>query len=61
MVALQVPDLAEAQQLLARHDVTLDFDDTTSSKVKFGQLTDPDGNSITLIESLPGFDPATSH
>jgi len=35
----------------------LSYDDTTSANVKFSRLTNPDGNSITLVEPLPGFSP----
>ena len=60
VLTLHVPDIAAARDLLARQDIHLRFDDTSSDKVTFGQLTDPDGNSITLIEPLPGFDPTAS-
>jgi catechol 2,3-dioxygenase-like lactoylglutathione lyase family enzyme len=61
IVTLHVADIAAARDALAREDIHLDLDDTTSNKVEFGQLTDPDGNSISLIEPLPGFLPTASH
>ena len=60
MVTLHVPDIAAAQAELAERGLDLRYDDSTSSKVKFGQLLDPDGNSITIVEALPSFDPAVS-
>jgi catechol 2,3-dioxygenase-like lactoylglutathione lyase family enzyme len=50
VVTLQVADIAAAQTELAGRGVDLDYDDTTSTKVKFAQLTDPDGNAVTLVE-----------
>ena len=60
MVTLHVPDIAAARTGLAERGLDLHYDDSTSTKVKFGQLFDPDGNSITIVEALAGFDPATS-
>ena len=60
VITLHVPDIAAAQAALAERGLELRYDDTTSTKVRFGQLVDPDGNSITLIEAVPGFDPAAS-
>lgn len=60
MVTLHVPDIASAQADLAERGLDLRYDDNTSTKVKFGQIVDPDGNSITIVEALPGFDPAAS-
>ena len=60
MVTLHVPDIIAARDAMAQHDIRLDFDDTASTKVKFGVVTDPAGNSITLVEPLQDFDPAAS-
>lgn len=60
MVTLHVPDITAARDALAHRDIRLEFDDTTSTKVKFGLVTDPDGNSINLVEPLPDFDPTAS-
>lgn len=60
VITLQVPDIAATQAELAERGLDLQYDDNSSTKVKFGQLTDPDGNSITIVEALPGFDPAAS-
>lgn len=60
MVTLHVPDIAAARAELAERDLDLRYDDTTSAKVKFGHLTDPDGNSITIVEALAGLDAAAS-
>ncbi|MEE6272420.1 VOC family protein [Georgenia wangjunii] len=60
MVTLHVPDIAATQAQLAERGLDLQYDDTTSIKVKFGELIDPDGNSITIVEALPGFDPSAS-
>lgn len=60
VITLQVLDIAVAEAELAERGLDLRCDDTSSTKVKFGQLTDPDGNSITIIEARPGFDPAAS-
>lgn len=51
MITLVVEDLVAAQQDLASRGIRVEVDDTTSDKVKFGQLTDPDGNSVSLVET----------
>ena len=53
MLTLQVPDIAAAQADLAERGLDLRYDDSTSLKVKFGQLSDLDGNSITIVGPLP--------
>lgn len=60
LVTLEVDDIATVQAELADRDIDLRFDATTSSKVKFGQVRDLDGNSVTFVEALSGFDPAAS-
>jgi methyl coenzyme M reductase subunit D len=45
---------------LASRDVVLKIDDTTSDKVKFGTVTDPDGNAVTLVEPRSNLDPNAS-
>lgn len=61
VVTLHVRDIASAQAALAERGIDLPYDDTTSTKVKFGQVEDPDGNSVTLVEPLSSFDPAARH
>jgi hypothetical protein len=56
LVTLHVQGIAAARARLAERGITLDYDDTTSTKVKFGQLSDPDGNAITLVEPLGNSD-----
>jgi catechol 2,3-dioxygenase-like lactoylglutathione lyase family enzyme len=52
LVTLQVADIADVRILLSDRGLTFDYDDTTSTKVKFGQLMDPDGNAVTLVEPV---------
>ena len=61
IVTLHVADIAAARDALAREDIHVDLDDATSDKVEFGQLTDPDGNSVSLVEPFPGFRPTAGH
>jgi catechol 2,3-dioxygenase-like lactoylglutathione lyase family enzyme len=61
IVTLHVADIAAARDALAREGIHVDLDDTTSDKVEFGQLTDPDGNSVSLVEPFPDFQPTASH
>jgi hypothetical protein len=61
IVTLHVSDIASAQAALADRGIDMQYDDTTSSKVKFGQVEDADGNSVTLVESLSSFNPAASN
>jgi predicted enzyme related to lactoylglutathione lyase len=57
LVTLWVPDARQALADLAeRGGPTVELDDTTSERVKFAQLTDPDGNGITLVEVREGAD-----
>jgi hypothetical protein len=48
---LHVPDVAVTRDQLAERGITIDYDDTTSTKVKFGQVSDPGGNAVT--EDVP--------
>lgn len=57
IVTLHVADIAATRDRLAADDITLEVDDTSSERVKFGVLRDPDANSVTVVEALPGFDP----
>jgi hypothetical protein len=50
LVTLQLADIATARTALAGRGISLAYDETTSATVKFGQLTDLDGNAITLVE-----------
>ena len=61
IVTLHVADIAAARDALAREGIHVDLDDTTSDEVEFGQLTDPDGNSVSLVEPFPDFQPTASH
>lgn len=45
MVTLHVSDIDAAKANLAQRQVELVVDGTTSDKVRFGQVADPDGNS----------------
>lgn len=56
-LTIQVNDLSAAQLALADRGIDLTFDDTTSTKVKFGEALDPDGNLVTLVEAIGGFSP----
>lgn len=60
LVTLHVGDIAAAQIALAHRGIDLQYDESTSTKVKFGQVQDPDGNSVTLVEAYGGFNPAAS-
>jgi catechol 2,3-dioxygenase-like lactoylglutathione lyase family enzyme len=51
-VTLQVHDIAAARRGLAARGIAFSYDDTTSTIVKFGQIVDPDGNAITLVEPI---------
>ncbi|AYY13282.1 VOC family protein [Actinobacteria bacterium YIM 96077] len=57
MVTLHVPDIAATQRRLAAAGIDLQYDETTSDKVTFGTVLDPDGNSVTFVEQKPGFHP----
>ncbi len=50
-VTLNVADIQAAAANLASRKMTVEVDDTTSDKVKLATVTDPDGNSVTLVES----------
>ncbi|REE97418.1 VOC family protein [Thermomonospora umbrina] len=55
LVTLQVPDARQALTELAERDgPTVDLDDTTSDKVLFARVTDPDGNAITVVQVREG-------
>lgn len=55
-VTLQVADVYAARNDLAARGIEVTVDDTTSETVRFGQVIDPDGNSVTLVEPRPGSD-----
>jgi glyoxylase I family protein len=59
-VTLQVRDIAAAREAAAGRGVTFEYDDTTSTKVKFAELLDPEGNAVAIVESRDGFDPVAS-
>jgi predicted enzyme related to lactoylglutathione lyase len=55
LVTLWVPDARQAlDELATRGGPPADLDDTTSDKVLFADLTDPDGNAITVVEVREG-------
>lgn len=51
MITLVVTSIEDTATRLGSQGITLDYDDTTSDKVRFGTLTDPDGNSVTIVET----------
>jgi catechol 2,3-dioxygenase-like lactoylglutathione lyase family enzyme len=57
ILTLQVNDLSAALSALADRGIDLRVDDTTSTKVKFGEVSDPEGNLVTLIEAIGDFNP----
>lgn len=57
---LHVADIAAAQAELVARGIDLQYGDTASTKVEFGQVQNPEGNAETLVEDLRGFDPAAS-
>jgi glyoxylase I family protein len=55
LVTLWVPDIRAAlTELAQRGGPTADLDETTSDKVLFAQITDPDGNAITVVQVREG-------
>jgi predicted enzyme related to lactoylglutathione lyase len=55
LVTLWVPDAREALEMLAsRAGPTVRVDDSTSDKVLFATVLDPDGNAITVVEVREG-------
>ena len=51
LVTVWVPDAASAlADLASRGGPEVELDDTTSDKVLFAELVDPDGNSVTVVE-----------
>jgi catechol 2,3-dioxygenase-like lactoylglutathione lyase family enzyme len=55
LVTVWVPDARSALAGLAsRGGPEAELDDTTSDKVLFAELTDPDGNSVTVVEVREG-------
>jgi predicted enzyme related to lactoylglutathione lyase len=51
LVTVWVPDARQALADLAeRGGPSVELDETTSDKVLFASLTDPDGNSITVVQ-----------
>ena len=57
MVTLSVRDIEAAKANLAARGVELRIDDS-SDKVRFGQVQDVDGNSVTIVQ--PGPEPSTA-
>jgi predicted enzyme related to lactoylglutathione lyase len=55
MVTIWVPDVGKAlDDLVSRGGPEVELDDTTSDKVLFAGLTDPDGNAITVVQVREG-------
>ncbi|MDL4812682.1 VOC family protein [Actinomadura opuntiae] len=55
LITLWVPDARQALAHLAeRGGPKIDLDTTTSDNVLFAQVTDPDGNAITVVEVREG-------
>jgi catechol 2,3-dioxygenase-like lactoylglutathione lyase family enzyme len=53
LLTVEVDDLQAEVGLLEERGLTPDaIDDTTSDKVKFAAIADPEGNTITLVEEL---------
>ncbi len=51
ILTLVVASIEDTASRLAPAGVALDYDDATSTKVRFGTLVDPDGNSVTIVET----------
>lgn len=55
LVTIWVPDARSAlADLASRGGPEVELDDTTSDKVLFASLTDPDGNEITVVQVREG-------
>jgi predicted enzyme related to lactoylglutathione lyase len=55
LVTVWVPDARTAlADLAARGGPEVELDDTTSDKVLFAELADPDGNGITIVQVREG-------
>jgi predicted enzyme related to lactoylglutathione lyase len=55
LVTMWVPDARSAlADLAARGGPEVELDDTTSDKVLFATLIDPDGNAVTVVEVRQG-------
>jgi predicted enzyme related to lactoylglutathione lyase len=55
LVTVWVPDARTAlADLASRGGPEVELDDSTSDKVLFAQLTDPDGNAVTVVEVREG-------
>lgn len=50
LVTINVADAHAVASALAANDITLHVDDTSSDKVLFGTVSDPDGNAVTIVE-----------
>ena len=50
LLTLGVDDLRQELSVLRERGVEAPLDDTTSDKVLFATVTDPEGNAITLVE-----------
>jgi predicted enzyme related to lactoylglutathione lyase len=55
LVTIWVPDARDAlADLASRGGPEVELDDTTSDKVLFASLTDPDGNAVTVVQVREG-------
>lgn len=50
LVTINVSDARAVASALADNGVEFSIDDTTSDKVLFGTVVDPDGNAVTIGE-----------
>lgn len=50
LVTINVKDAHSVAGALAEKGIEFIVDDTTSDKVLFGTLVDPDGNAVTIVE-----------
>jgi catechol 2,3-dioxygenase-like lactoylglutathione lyase family enzyme len=53
LVTITVSNAHAVADALAANGIELSVDDTTSTKVLFGTVLDPDGNSVTIVEPRP--------
>jgi predicted enzyme related to lactoylglutathione lyase len=55
LVTVWVPDVRRAlADLASRGGPEVELDDTSSDKVLFGSLADPDGNEVTVVQVREG-------
>lgn len=50
LVTINVADAHAVAGALTENGIEISVDDTTSAKVLFGTVLDPDGNAITIVE-----------